>query len=162
MASMRARNSTLLRIFSGCVTSMPAARAACFTGVAKTSCVRPTGRSGCETTRATLWPAAMSASSVDPAKRGVPQKTSFTALPRALTLHLANLAQRKVALERAHAEDEEYTVEMVDFMLKGTREQFLSIHFEPLAVRVLRPNTHLGGAGNLLANLRETQTALFL
>ena len=82
MASSWARNSWLLRILSGCVTSMPAASAACFTGGAVSCCPRPTGLSGCETTSAISWPAPSRASSVGTANRGVPQKTSFTGHPR--------------------------------------------------------------------------------
>src|SRR5690348_17334423 len=114
MASSRARNSALFLIFSGCVTSSPPASALSFTGGAVSSCARPTGRSGCETTSAISCCAAISASSVGTAKRGVPQKTSFTFLPRAFALHLADLAQHQVALQRTHAKDEQHAVEMID------------------------------------------------
>src|SRR5208337_4734076 len=113
MASSWARNSGLPRIFSGWVTGMRAARAASLTGGAVICPPRPLGRSGCETASAISWPAASNASRVGTANCGVPQKTSFTALPLARALHLANLAQVQVALEGAHAEDEQHAVQMV-------------------------------------------------
>src|SRR5215469_15381138 len=97
---------------------MCAASAACFTGDAVNCWVRPTGRSGCETTRAIWCRARISASRVGTAKRGVPHNTNFTFLPSAFALHLADFAQYQIALERAHAEDEEHPVEMVNLMLK--------------------------------------------
>src|SRR5208337_1365756 len=168
IASSCARSSELLRIFSGCVTARPAARAACFTGVGAIWRSRPTGRSGCETTRATSCPAASNASKVGRANCGVPQKTSLrqraafamTVLPDAFALHLANLAQIETALERAHAEDEQHAVKMVDFMLEAARQKLVAIHLEPLAVFVLRANANLCGAHHLLANVGKAQAAL--
>src|SRR6516165_6217176 len=118
MASRRARNSALFLIFSGWVIASPAARAVSFTGGAVSCCERPTGLSGCETTRGISWPATISASSVGTANRGVPQKTSLTFLPRAFALHLADLAEHQVALQGAHAEDEKRAVKVVDLVLK--------------------------------------------
>src|SRR6516162_5754831 len=149
IASKCERNSALFRIFSGCVSEIPAARAVCLTGGAASCCVRPTGRSGCETTSGISWPAASRASSVGTAKRGVPQKTSLTALPCAFALHLANPAQHHVALKRAHTEDKQHAIEVIDLMLKGSREQFFSVHLEPLPFEILRANAHLRGAHHL-------------
>src|SRR5580698_3889893 len=161
IASSCARNSALLRIFSGCVTASPAAIAVCFTGGAVILPSRPTGRSGCEITSATSCPAATSASSVGTANCGVPQKTSFKRppvsvmgrLPLAFALQLANLAQVQVALERAHAKDEQDSVQVIDLMLHGAREQFFAVHLVPFAVLVLRADAHPGRAHHLLANV---------
>src|SRR6266568_4430965 len=162
MASNCARNSGLFLIFSGCVIASPAAMAICFTGVAATCCVRPTGRSGCETTSAISWPAARNASIVDTAKRGVPQKTIFTLLPLAVALHLANLAQSQVAFERAHSKDEKHAVEMIDLMLECARKQLLAIHLEPFPLQILGADADLGGPHNLFANLGKAEAALLL
>src|SRR5580658_2342845 len=166
MTSSCARNSALLRILSGCATAMPARMAMSLTGGAASCCSRPAGRSGCETTSATSWPADSSASSVGTAKRGVPQKTSFKAttgaLPFAFALRLANLAQGEVAFQRAHAKDEQHAVNVVDLMLHAAREQLFAVLLEPFAVLVLGANPHLGGAHDLLANVGEAEAALFL
>src|ERR1019366_392327 len=162
IASSCLRNSALLRIFSGWVTDSPAARAVCFTGGGVSCCVRPAARSGWVTTREISWPAASSASSVATANCGVPQKTSFTPLPCAFALHLANPAQGQVALQGAHAEDEQHAVEVVDLMLETAGEQFRTVHLEPLSMRVLGANAHLGGANYLLVNLREAEAAFLL
>src|ERR1700722_8584037 len=107
----------------------------------------------------------MSASSVGTANRGVPQNTSFKAvigaLPLAFALCLANLAQRQVALQRAHTEDEQHAVEMIDLVLEAAREQLLAIHLEPLAKLVLRANPHLGRTHNLLANVGKAEAPFF-
>src|SRR5579863_3535481 len=162
IASNWDRNSGLLRILSGCVTCRPKARAACFTGVGSTICLRPTGLSGCETTSAISCSAACNACKVGTANCGVPQKTSFTALPRAFALHLANLAQRQIPFQGAHAKDKQHPIEMVDLVLKCPREQLFAVHLEPLALFILRSNAYLGRTRNLLANLRKTQAAFFL
>src|ERR1035438_4836784 len=114
----------------------PAVSATCFTGVGSTICLRPTGRSGRVTTSAISWPAACTACSVGTANCGVPQKTTFTSLPRAFALHLANFAQIQIAFESAHAEDEQHPIEMIDFMLKRARQQLFPVHLEPLALLV--------------------------
>src|ERR1039457_942093 len=166
MASSWARNSELLRIFSGCMTGRPAARAACLTAGAVSCWPRPTGRSGCETASAISWPAASSASRVGTAKLGVPQKTSFTGilagLPLAFALHLADLAQVDVALEGAHAEDEQHAVEVVDLMLDAAREQLSAVHLEPLAALVLGADADFGGADHFLADIGEAEAAFVL
>src|ERR1039458_427400 len=162
MDSSWARSSGLLRIFSGWVTGRPAACAASLTAGAVSCCVRPVGRSGCETVRATSWPASSSAIREGTANWGVPQKTSFTALPLARALHFADLAQAQVALESAHAEDEQHAVEVVDLMLQAARKQLFSVLLEPLAVLVLGANAYLGVARNLLANLGKTEAAFLL
>src|SRR5215469_15327399 len=156
------RNSSLLRILSGCVTGMPSDIAVCLTGGAASFWERPTGRSGCVTASAISWPARCSASRVGTAKRGVPQKTSFTALPPTFALHLADFAEDHVALQPAHAEDEQRSVQVVDLMLEGARQQFLAVHFEPFAVFVLRADLHLGAADDLLPDFGETQAAFLL
>ena len=83
-------------------------------------------------------------------------------LPLARALHLADLAQIEVALEGAHAEDEQHAVDVVDLMLHGARQQVFAVHFEPLAVLVLGANADLGGADDLLADIGEAEAALFL
>src|ERR1700757_4604 len=116
MRSSWARNSVLFLIFSGCVTGMPASFAVSLTGGTTTCMPRPAGLSGWDTTSSTLWPARSTAFSVGTANEGVPQKTSFIArLPLAGFLHLANFAKDEVALEGAHAADEENAVEVIDF-----------------------------------------------
>src|SRR3569833_646493 len=127
IASRRPRNSGLSLIFSGCVTSRPVANAVSFTGGGVTCCERPTGRSGCDTTNAISCPAAIKACKVGTANCGVPQNTSFTALPGAFALHLADLAQHQVALQRAHAEDEQHSVEVVALVLKRARARFFAV-----------------------------------
>src|ERR1017187_817804 len=162
MSSSCARNSALLRIFSGCTTAIPAARAACFTGGAVSWCVRPTGRSGCETTSEISCPAPSSASNVGTANPGVPQKTSFTALPLAVGLHLADLAQIQAALQRAHPEQKKNAIQVVDLVLEGARQQIIPVHLEPFALLILRTDANLGGAHNLLANVGEAEAAFLL
>src|ERR1035437_9343491 len=159
MASSCARNSGLFRIFSGCTTARPASSAASLTGGAVSWRSRPTGRSGCVTTSAISCSAARSASSVCTAKRGVPQKTSFISLPLAFALHLANLAQVQVALEGAHAEDEQHSVHVVDLMLEAAREHVFAVHLEPFALLILGADAHLGVARHLLVNFGKTETA---
>src|SRR5215472_5617880 len=111
---------------------MPAAMAISFTGGTTVCRPRPPGRSGCVTARATWWPARSTAFRVGTANEGVPQKTSFIGgLPLAGLLHLANLAQDEVALEGAHAAEEEYAVQVVDLVLEGTRQQLGAFKFEP-------------------------------
>src|ERR1700680_2626249 len=163
MASSCARNSKLLRTLSGCAIGRPAAIAICLTGGGVSSFARPTGRSGCVTTNAISCPAAINASSVGTANRGVPQKMSFMrnpkrpALPRAFALHFANLAQVQVALQRAHAGNEQYAVEVIDFMLKGAPQQLFSVHLEPLAILILCANRDFEGALDLLTDVRKTE-----
>src|SRR5579862_4057981 len=187
--SSRARNSSLLRILSGWVTGMPAARAVCFTAGATSSWLRPAGRSGWVTANGISWPARMSASNVGTPNLGVPQKTSFIdvpsngilcspmpqrqtwgaqrhergtlGLPRTLALHFADLAQRHIPLQAAHAKDEQHSVQVVNLVLKGARQQFLAVHLKPLAVLVLGADGHLGGAHHFLADLGETEAAFF-
>src|SRR6185312_4005760 len=169
MASSWTRNSALLRIFSGCATGSTAANAVRFTGVGATWRSRPAGRSGCETTSFTSCPAAISACSAGTANPGVPQKTSLNRVaapviktsPCAFVLHLADLAQIQAAFQRAHAEDEQNSVQVIDLVLKGARQQFLAIHLEPLALLVLRAHLHPGRALHLLTNIGKAQTALF-
>src|SRR5580704_5784907 len=168
MAASCARNPAFSRIFSGCVIGIPAARAACLTGVGAICCSRPTGRSGCETARAIWCPAATSAPNVGTANCGVPQKTNLSeravfvmaVLPGAFALHLANLAEVETALQRAHAEDEQHAVKMVDLMLEGARQQLKAIHLEPFTIFVLSANANLRGAHHLLADIRKAQAAL--
>src|SRR6266567_7715877 len=154
-----ARNSALLRILWGWATGMPAARAVCLRGGATSSWARPTGRSGWVMASAMSWPAACNASSVGTAKRGVPQKTNLTELPRALALHLANFAQRHVALQPAHAEDEQHAVEVVDLVLEGAGQQFVAVHLKPFAVCVLRTDFHFEGTDDLFTDLGKAEAA---
>src|SRR5215469_896774 len=161
IASSCARNSLLLRILSGCVTGKPAASAVCLTGGAMTSCLRPTGRSGCETTSSTSWPANSNVSSVGTANRGVPQKTSFTVLPFSFALQLADLAHSPVALESAHAEDEQDAVEVIDLVLECAREKFFAVHLEPFAVLVLGADFYLCRALHLFADFGKAEAAFF-
>src|SRR5579862_4051345 len=141
---------------------MPAAIAVSFTW-GTTSCMpRPRGRSGCVTASATSWPARRTAFKVGTANEGVPQKTSFIeGLPLAGLLYLANPAQDEIALEGAHATEEEDAVEVIDLVLESACEEFDALYLEPVTVDVLRANDYLCGAGYLLANLREAEAALF-
>ena len=84
------------------------------------------------------------------------------ALPFAVALHLADLTQVEVALEGAHAEDEQHAVHVVDLMLKAAREQVFAVPFEPLAELVLGANADLGGADDLFADVGEAEAALLL
>src|ERR1017187_4559280 len=161
MASSCARKSVLLRIFSGCVIASPAVKATSFTGGAVSCRERPTGRSGCVTTRATSWPAASKACSVGAANCGVPQKTSLTDLPCAFALHLADPAQGQVALQTAHAKDKQHSVQVVNLVLKTTRKQRFAVHLKPLSLLILGAHAHLGRPHYLLVDVRETEAAFF-
>src|SRR5580704_3733990 len=135
IASRRARKSGLFLIFSGCTTGRPACPARILTGGADGSWSRPRTRSGWVTTNSIVWPAASNCCRVGMANCGVPQKTSLIArLPFPRTLQLADLAQDEIALESADAEDEEYPVEMVDFMLEGASQQVVGVTFKPVAL----------------------------
>jgi hypothetical protein len=83
-------------------------------------------------------------------------------LPLAVFLHFANLAQKQIALQRAYAKDEEDSIEMIDLMLKGSRQQFVSIHFKPLSLNILSADAHLFGSRHPFTNLRQAQAALLL
>src|ERR1700737_2988798 len=69
------RNSTLVLILSGWLTSSPNSSASCFTGDEASSMPRPFGLSGCVTTSRIAKPASTSFSRVGTANAGVPQKT---------------------------------------------------------------------------------------
>src|ERR1035438_1529036 len=86
----------------------------------------------------------------------------FHSLPLARALHLANLAQIEVALQCAHAKDEQHAVEVVNLMLDAAREQLFAIHLEPLALLVLGADADLGGAYDLLADVGEAEAAFLL
>src|SRR5882757_150190 len=110
-----------------------------------------------------VWPAASNSFSVGRANCGVPQKTSLIArLPFPGTLQLADFAQDKIALEGADAEDEEYSVKVIDFMLEGASQQVVSVPLKPIAFQILGAYFHLGRARDLLPNVRQAETALFL
>ncbi len=59
------------------ITTSPAASAAALTAVGPSLRPRPTGRSGCETTRGTSWPASSNASRHGTENSGEPMKTIF-------------------------------------------------------------------------------------
>src|SRR5271170_1119227 len=103
----------------------------------------------------------MSASRVGTANCGVPQRTSFIALPLASLLQLADAPLDEVALQRAHAEDEEDAVKMVDLMLKGPRQQFLGVVGAPFPDSSRRSHLHDRRTRNLLMNVWQAQATLF-
>src|ERR1700744_5204003 len=165
MASRRDCSSALVRIFSGCKTSRPTASASCFTGGTVSAKPRPLGRSGWQSTSSMPWPAARSASSVGTANAGVPQKTSRirdrSPLPFAGALQFADATQDQVTLERTDAEDKQNAVQMVDFVLEGARQQLRSLALGPLAVFILRLHDHARCPPHLVANVGQTEAALF-
>src|SRR6202167_3429614 len=83
-------------------------------------------------------------------------------LPFPGSLQLADLAQHKIALERTDAEDEENPIQVIDFMLKGARQQLVGFPFKPIALHILGAYFDLRGASDFLANIRQAETALLL
>src|ERR1700677_1712419 len=83
-------------------------------------------------------------------------------LPVSRSLQFADLAHRKIALKRTDAEDEEYPVQMVDFMLKGAGQEVIRVALKPVAAHILGPYFDLRGASNLLPNIGKAETAFLL
>src|SRR5215471_8917617 len=102
---------------------MPRSIAAALTGDGVTFCPRPRGRSGCVTTAATLYRDDASAVSEGTANAGVPKKTTSMALPLAGALQLSNATRDHVALQAAQPVEKQQSVEVVDFVMEGAREQ---------------------------------------
>src|ERR1700733_5762407 len=75
----------------------------------------------------------------------VRRERSRGSLPRAFALQLADFAQIQVALQSAHAEDEQHPVEMIELMLKRAGQQLFPVHLEPLALLVLCTNANFCG-----------------
>ena len=86
---------------------------------------------------------------------GVPQKTSLTRLPVPGPLQFANLAQHEIALQRTDAEDEENSVQVVDFMLEGPGQQVVRFPFKPVTLEILSADFYFGGARDLLPNVGQ-------
>src|ERR1022692_2700237 len=76
-------------------------------------------------------------------------------------LQLLDLALHQVALQRADVVDVQLPVKMIGLVQKRPRQQIFRGLLEHLALRVLRPDGHGAAAPHLLAESRNTQTALF-
>src|ERR1700733_5919181 len=82
-------------------------------------------------------------------------------LPLAVLNQLLHLANHQVPLQSAQAVNKQNSVQMIDLMLKRPRQQLFAFNLEPFALHILGPHLDLCGAGNLLANLRQTQASFF-
>src|SRR6516225_5426417 len=178
-----ARNSSLTLIFSGCVTGIPSCCASRFTAGATTSMPRPLGRSGCATTSFTVKCSA-SASRVGTANSGVPQKTKFivpsfalrvsrpepshsehqtrnavASLPLSRLLQFLHFAQDQIAFQPAEVANIEPAVQVIDFVLEGSRQQPFTLGFKPIAVYVLSADLYLTRTSYVLAKFRDAEAA---
>src|SRR5262249_869577 len=149
--------------------------AACFTADWESSWPRPRGRSGCVRTARTSksrW--ARRCRREGTAKAGVPQntmrmvftrkrsrRTAFRALPLALFLHLLDLAFDEIALEHAEMLKVEDAVEVIDLVVKGTREIVFGFHFEPFTSRILGFYRDELRADDVAAKAWDGEAALF-
>ena len=133
------------RTFSGCITGIPAAVAAFFTGENDTSCPRPRGRSGCVyTPKISNSDCASKCFREGTANCGVPQKTkrilltagtpgSAPQLPLALFAHLLDLPPDQVALQHAQVLEKQNAVQVIDLVAKGTSQQVFAANLKCVA-----------------------------
>src|SRR5467141_5073051 len=143
------------RIFSGWCTVSCAASAVSFTAENDTSCPRPRGRSGCVTALIiSMSGCASRCLSVGTANEGVPQKTiriinplrppsgRLRHLPLALFPELLDFPSDQVALEHAEVLQKKNSIQVINLMAEGPRQQVFTTNFELLALGILRFDGH--------------------
>src|SRR5258708_99682 len=162
------------RIFSGWYTATLAASAACFTAEKETSCPRPRGRSGCVITPTiSKSDCARRCLSVGTANEGVPQKTiriinplrppggRLRHLPLALFPELFYFPPDEVALQHAEVLQKKDSVQVIDLMAEGSRQQVFAANFELLALGILRLDGHKLRPQHVAAKSRNREAAFF-
>src|SRR5690606_31979779 len=126
--------------------------AVCLTGPGTSFMPRPEGRSGCDSTPTTSWPASSRARKAQPANSGVPANTIrirsilFQArlsrhlhtgcLALGLALLLAQPGTDAILLEHRKVFDEDLAQQVIQFVLNADGQQALGVEFVGLALFV--------------------------
>src|SRR5882672_145948 len=176
-AGPRRSRISAVRNVGGCKTSTPSSRAATFTGEGVRRRPRPAGRSGCVSTSGTRAPLAATARSVGTANSGVPANAmragalnaaresndgyglrlpGVDVAPAPLRL-LGGLLLQALALELGQVVDEELAVQVIHLVLDADGQQTFRLELERLAGPVERAHLDLGGAVDVVVELRHRQ-----
>src|SRR5258707_7781448 len=174
-ASFRSSASlSAARIFSGWCTGTFVASAASFTAENETSCPRPRGRSGCViAARISKSDCARRCLSVGTANEGVPQKTiriinsprppsgRLRHLPLALFPEFLDFPPDQVAFEHAKVLQKKNSIQVINLMAEGPRQQVFTTNFELLALGILRLDGHKLRPQHVATKSRNREAAFF-
>src|SRR5215831_3963750 len=160
-------------ICSGWRSGAPSSRAAAATGVGSSIRPRPRGRSGCETTPASVCRVSDNARRAGTANSGVPRNTrrsGESAAGMAGALALLLLAPElllpaphvQVPLQLADPVDEEHPVEVVDLVLEAERFELGRVELDLLPVQRARAHDHARIALDVGLEVGHRETALHL